>query len=109
MQCEGIGIDWVARLQAWCADKVSDEAFAEAQRRFTINPPQSKDECYYRLIFDKHFPGFDKCVRVWDGGCRAAGCAFESKAYTRHGLADTNTLKRGCKVLIDEHGSRTNQ
>ena len=43
----------------------------------------------------KHYSGMDAFIHVWEGGCRAGGAAWESAAYTRHGLANTSTLFRG--------------
>ena len=48
-------------------------AFAQAATRFPNNPPQSKEEYYYRDIFEQKFRGMDKFVHVWEGGCRAGG------------------------------------
>ena len=38
------------------AEAVSDEQMAHAAERFPINPPQNKEEYYYRSIFAEHFP-----------------------------------------------------
>jgi len=95
MQCEGVGTDWVSILQAMCGDVVSDAEFADAATKFPLNTPHSKEEYYYRKIFEEHFKGFDKFVHVWEGGCRAGGAAWESSAYTRAGLVNTDQLKHG--------------
>ena len=39
MQCEGVGTNWVERLQEMCADAVSDAEFAAAAERFPLNEP----------------------------------------------------------------------
>jgi asparagine synthase (glutamine-hydrolysing) len=95
MQCEGVGENWVAYLQDYCSSKVTDAAMAGAAARFPINPPQTKEELYYREIFESHYSGFDEFVHVWDGGCRAGGAAWQSDAYTREGLADVSALSHG--------------
>mmetsp|Transcript_18038 Transcript_18038/g.52616 ORF Transcript_18038/g.52616 Transcript_18038/m.52616 type:complete len:572 (+) Transcript_18038:121-1836(+) len=95
MQCEGVGTDWVSILQGKCADAVPDADFAKAAERFPVNPPHSKEEYYYRALFNEHFEGMDKFVHVWKGGCRAGGAAWQSAMYTRAGLADTQQLKHG--------------
>jgi len=92
MQCEGVGEGWVSQLQRWCAERVSDEAFAKAASRFPLNPPQTKEEYFYRDIFDYHYRGMEKFVHVWEGGMRAGGASWKSSAYTREGLADTSRL-----------------
>ena len=39
-------------LQEKCAEAVTDEAFASAAERFPNNPPQTKEEYYYRELFE---------------------------------------------------------
>jgi len=96
MQCEGVGMTWVRVLQAHISDNlVTDEDFATAATRFPNNPPQTKEEFYYRSIFDKHFPNCDKFVHVWDGGCRAGGASWKNEQYTRTGLVNTELLRKG--------------
>ncbi|KAJ1436827.1 hypothetical protein B484DRAFT_324888 [Ochromonadaceae sp. CCMP2298] len=97
MQCEGVGMTWVATLQRYISENlVTDEEFAGAAEAFPKNTPQSKEEYYYRSVFQKHFPGCDKFVHVWEGGCRAKGAAWDTAGlYTRAGLVDTEVLKKG--------------
>ena len=101
MQCEGVGVDWVSTLQTMCENAVSDEAFAAAPTRFPTNPPQSKEEYYYRDLFEQHFPGMDKFVHVWEGGCRAGGAPWENSQYTRAGLKDTSQLTHGLQEGVE--------
>mmetsp|Transcript_15095 Transcript_15095/g.36874 ORF Transcript_15095/g.36874 Transcript_15095/m.36874 type:complete len:604 (-) Transcript_15095:421-2232(-) len=95
MQCEGIGMDWVTKLQSMCNAAVSDADWEAAKERYPINPPHTREELYYRQIFDKYFMGMDKFVHVWPGGCRAAGAAWKSESYSREGLKDVTRLARG--------------
>eukprot|EP00565_Helicotheca_tamesis_P007196 CAMPEP_0185737096 /NCGR_PEP_ID=MMETSP1171-20130828/29634_1 /TAXON_ID=374046 /ORGANISM="Helicotheca tamensis, Strain CCMP826" /LENGTH=540 /DNA_ID=CAMNT_0028407933 /DNA_START=50 /DNA_END=1669 /DNA_ORIENTATION=+ len=77
MQCEGVGMTWVKVLQEHIsANLVSDADFAKASEQFPHNTPKTKEEYYYRSIFEKHYPGCDKFVHVWEGGCRAAGAPW---------------------------------
>jgi len=92
MQCEGVGEGWVAKLQQYCESRVSDENMSRAAARFPNNTPESKEEYYYRDIFESYFPGLDKFTNVWDGGCRAGGAAWKSEKYTRAGLTDVSGL-----------------
>jgi len=101
MQCEGVGTNWVDDLQAMCASMVTDEQFAAAASTYPLNPPQSKEEYYYRALFEKHFSGFDRFVHVWEGGCRAGGAPWENAAYTRAGLKDTSQLEHGLMEGVD--------
>ena len=53
---DGVGYSWIDTLKAITAAAVSDEQMAHAAERFPINPPQNKEEYYYRSIFAEHFP-----------------------------------------------------
>lgn len=53
---DGVGYNWIDTLKAITAAAVSDEQMAQAAERFPINPPQNKEEYYYRSIFEEHFP-----------------------------------------------------
>ena len=53
---DGVGYSWIDTLKAVTATAVSDEEMAHAAERFPINPPQNKEEYYYRSIFAEHFP-----------------------------------------------------
>ena len=95
MQCEGVGLNWVEDLQKFCEEQISDEDFAKAESTYPINPPHSKEEMYYRRIFEKHYKGMDKFVHVWEGGCRAGGAAWENDQYTRAGVKNVKQLAKG--------------
>src|SRR5574344_599356 len=53
---DGVGYSWIDTLKKITSDAVSDEEMAHAAERFPINPPQNKEEYYYRSIFAEHFP-----------------------------------------------------
>ena len=40
---------------------------AMAAQRFPINPPASKEAFFYRVLFDRHYPG-DQAARLVPGG-----------------------------------------
>ena len=92
MQCEGVGEGWVQTLQRTIAAKVSDADMADAPRRYPLNTPQTKEELYYRQLFEDYYPGMAHVVSPWEGGCRAGGASWESGMYTREGIADVNVL-----------------
>jgi len=64
-------------------------------RASPTTPPQSKEEYYYRDIFESYFPNLDKFTFVWPGGCRAGGAPWKSDRYTRAGLVDVSALSHG--------------
>jgi asparagine synthase (glutamine-hydrolysing) len=53
---DGVGYNWIDTLKKITSDQVSDEQMVHAAERFPINPPQNKEEYYYRSIFAEHFP-----------------------------------------------------
>lgn len=53
---DGVGYSWIDTLKAVTAAAVSDEQMEHASERFPINPPQNKEEYYYRSIFEEYFP-----------------------------------------------------
>lgn len=53
---DGVGYSWIDTLKAVTAEAVSDEQMQHAAERFPINPPQNKEEYYYRSIFEEYFP-----------------------------------------------------
>lgn len=92
MQCEGVGEDWVSMLQRKVAAEVSDAEMDNAAALYPLNTPHTKEELYYRRIFEEHYAGMAHVVNPWEGGCRAGGAAWQSDSYTREGLANTNML-----------------
>ena len=53
---DGVGYSWIDTLKAVTSAAVSDRQMEHAAERFPINPPQNKEEYYYRCIFEEHFP-----------------------------------------------------
>ncbi|MCF6351438.1 MAG: asparagine synthase B [Cyclobacteriaceae bacterium] len=53
---DGVGYDWIDSLKKIVKESISDEQMAQVNHRFTVNPPLQKEEYYYRLIFEEHFP-----------------------------------------------------
>lgn len=92
MQCEGVGEDWVSQLQQRVSAKITDAELAASSIEYPLNSPQTKEELYYRRVFEDYYPGMAHVVNPWVGGCRAAGAAWKSDAYTREGLVNPNML-----------------
>ena len=53
---DGVGYSWIDTLKSMSKDRVSDNELENAKYRFPIHPPMSKEEYYYRTIFEEHFP-----------------------------------------------------
>ena len=53
---DGVGYDWIDSLKELVDVKVSDEMFSNAKFTFPFQTPISKEEYFYRSIFEEHFP-----------------------------------------------------
>src|SRR5690606_5703102 len=54
---DGVGYGWIDGLKTHAEAQVSDRELAAADRRFPVNPPQTKEAYFYRTIFERFFPG----------------------------------------------------
>jgi asparagine synthase (glutamine-hydrolysing) len=61
---DGVGYSWIDTLKKLAAEKISDSQLANAKFRFPVNPPQNKEEYYYRSIFSDHFPSDSAAATV---------------------------------------------
>ncbi len=52
---DGVGYSWIGTLKELVEKEVTDALMKEVATRFPINPPQNKEEYYYRTIFESHF------------------------------------------------------
>jgi len=64
---DGVGYNWVDILKANADDKVSDEMLANAERKFPIQPPPTKEGYYYREMFAEMFPSNEAALTVEAG------------------------------------------
>ncbi len=53
---DGVGYSWIDTLKEVVDKEVSDEQLANAKFRYPIQTPTTKEEFYYRSIFEGHFP-----------------------------------------------------
>lgn len=61
---DGVGYSWIDTLKAMVNEKVSDNQLMNAESRFPVNPPMSKEEYFYRSIFEEHFPSNTAALTV---------------------------------------------
>jgi asparagine synthase (glutamine-hydrolysing) len=52
---DGVGYSWIDTLKELVEKEISDDIFAKADQKFSVNPPMNKEEYYYRNIFESHF------------------------------------------------------
>ena len=53
---DGVGYEWIDRLKELVDNEISDNEFNNASYTFPFQTPMSKEEFYYRRIFESHFP-----------------------------------------------------
>jgi asparagine synthase (glutamine-hydrolysing) len=79
---DGVGYNWIDTLRQITSEAVSDEEIATAAQRFPINPPQNKEEYYYRTIFEEHFPS-ESAARTVPSVPSVACSSAEALAWDR--------------------------
>ncbi|NDV70408.1 asparagine synthase B [Dysgonomonas sp. 25] len=52
---DGVGYNWIDSLREMAEKKVTDKQMARAAERFPVNPPMSKEEYWYRTMYEEHF------------------------------------------------------
>ena len=53
---DGVGYSWIDTLKEMVEGEITDEQMENAHFRFPLQTPQNKEEFYYRVIFEEHFP-----------------------------------------------------
>ncbi|MDA0780409.1 MAG: asparagine synthase B [Bacteroidetes bacterium] len=53
---DGVGYSWIDSLKVVVEEAVSDAQMTQVSHRFPVQPPRTKEEYYYRSIFEEHFP-----------------------------------------------------
>ncbi len=53
---DGVGYGWIDGLKAHADAQVSERELAAADKRFPLNPPQTKEAYYYRSLFEQFYP-----------------------------------------------------
>jgi asparagine synthase (glutamine-hydrolysing) len=64
---DGVGYGWIDALKDHAESRVSDGAMAQAEERFPLSPPASKEAYLYRSIFERHFPSASAAGTVPSG------------------------------------------
>ena len=61
---DGVGYNWIDTLKALVDTSVSDDQMDQAKHRFPIQTPRTKEEFYYRSVFEQHFPSETAALTV---------------------------------------------
>ncbi len=61
---DGVGYDWIDSLKEVVESQVSDQDMRVASHRFPKQTPRTKEEYFYRSIFEEHFPSETAALTV---------------------------------------------
>lgn len=61
---DGVGYSWIDTLKELVNSEVTDDQMIHAKYRFPIQTPTSKEEFYYRSLFEEHFPSDTAALSV---------------------------------------------
>jgi asparagine synthase (glutamine-hydrolysing) len=53
---DGVGYNWIDSLKELVESSVTDAQMEQVDHRFPAQPPRTKEEYFYRSIFEEHFP-----------------------------------------------------
>tara|TARA_B100000795_G_scaffold268520_1_gene255643 strand:+ start:6808 stop:8472 length:1665 start_codon:yes stop_codon:yes gene_type:complete len=62
---DGVGYNWVDSLIESCNQKVNDKKFSQVAQKYEYNTPKTKEDYYYREIFDEFYPRCEKISKYW--------------------------------------------
>ncbi|MGD6807452.1 MAG: asparagine synthase B [Candidatus Bathyarchaeia archaeon] len=93
---DGVGYGWIDYLKAHAEGAVTDEMMARAKERFPIQTPSSKEEYYYRQIFDSYFTCPTAALTVPVGptiACSTPTAFRWSKEFAKHADPSGRSIK----------------
>ena len=93
---DGVGYNWIDSLKDLTNKLITDEQMTNVKYRFPINPPQSKEEYYYRTIFSEHFPSdaAAKCVpSIPSIACSTAEALVWDKSFNENADPSGRSVK----------------
>lgn len=60
---DAVGNLWIDKIKEFTNSVISDHDFDRSKKRYTHCTPRTKEELYYRRIFEKYFPGQDHMIK----------------------------------------------
>jgi len=102
---------WKELLKKETSARVSDEDFAKRNTRWLHSPPDTKEDFYYRVIFDKFYDGSQytipyKWLPLWCGDIKDSSASLLS-VFNEDTAKDDNSKKRPRPTNGEgEHGAK---
>jgi len=53
---DGVGYGWIDALRDYADGRITDSELADAESRFPVHPPATKEAYLYRMLFETHYP-----------------------------------------------------
>ncbi len=53
---DGVGYGWIDALRDYADGRVTDAELEDAENRFPVHPPATKEAYLYRMLFESHYP-----------------------------------------------------
>ncbi len=98
---DGVGYSWIDSLKAHAEERVTDEELANAEFRFPINTPDTKEGYFYRSMFERHFP-LESAARCVPSGKSVACSTPEALAWDETLSTITDPSGRAVQGVHDE-------
>ena len=77
---DGVGYSWIDSLKEYIDSQVTDQQLENAEFKYPINTPDTKEAYYYRSIFAEHFP-LDSAAECVPHGKSVACSTVEALAW----------------------------
>ncbi len=96
---DGVGYSWIDTLKELVEKEISDEQLLNARFRFPIQTPQTKEEYFYRSIFEEFFPSDTAAQTVPS----EAGVACSTSAALEWDESFKNMNEPSGRAIINVH------
>jgi len=77
---DGVGYSWIDTLKEYIETQVTDQQLENAEFKYPINTPDTKEAYFYRSIFAEHFP-LDSAAECVPHGKSVACSTVEALAW----------------------------
>lgn len=71
---DGVGYSWIDTLKEVAEKEISNQELENAQYRFAVHTPDSKEAYYYRSIFEEHFGNNESVLKTVPHG-KSVACS----------------------------------
>jgi asparagine synthase (glutamine-hydrolysing) len=102
---DGVGYSWIDTLKEHIETQVTDQQLANAEFKFPINTPDTKEAYFYRCIFAEHFP-LDSAAECVPHGKSVACSTVEALAWDESFQKNADPSGRAAGIHHDAYQSK---